>query len=446
MRLREAVRWKGWAVGLFFALAITLAAPLSDAAEIPDLSLLEGAVWVLPIEGPIDLGLAAFVARSVKEAVHEGASLLLVEVNTFGGRVDAATEIRDHLLGSGLPTAAYVTDRAWSAGALISLAADTLWMAPGSSIGAAEPRPVDEKSLSALRAEFESMAERRGRDPRIAAAMVDAGVAVEGLVGVGEILTLSAERARQVGYAEGVLSSRRAVLSALGLGEREVVVARPNWGERAARLLTGQAASQILLSLAFLGLLVEAASPGLVFPGALGLLSLFLFFAGRAVVGLVGLEVILLFLLGVVLLLVELFLIPGFGLFGLGGIAAIFASFFYSFATAENALRSIGVALGVTMAGAVVLWRLGKRIRFWDRLILKTRQDVGSGYVAPSDFRPYLGKGGRALTALRPSGTVEIDGERIDAVTEGSYVEAGRAVLVVKVEGTRVVVRETETD
>ncbi len=428
------------------ALLALFAALPSSAAEVPDLSLREGPVWVIPIEGTIDLGLAAFVARAAEEARAGRASLVLVEVNTFGGRLDAATEIRDRLLGSGLPTAAFVTDRAWSAGALISLAADTLWMAPGSSIGAAQPVPSDEKSLSAVRAEFESMAERTGRDPRIAAAMVDASVVVEGLSGPGELLTLSAERARQVGYAEGIASTREAVIASLGLAGREVVVARPNWGERAARFLTGPEVSQILLSLAFLGLLAEAYSPGLIYPGAIGLLSLFLFFAGRTVVGLVGLEVVLLLLVGFALLLVELFVVPGFGVFGAGGIAAILAAIYLSFAASENALVSLGVASGAAIVGAAVLWRIGRRARFWDRLVLKTRQENASGYVAPADFTPFQGRRGRALTPLRPSGIVEIGGERIDAVSEGGFVEPGTGVVVVKVEGTRVIVREVETE
>src|SRR5690606_24254452 len=139
-----------------------------------------GPVWEIPVSGTIDLGLAAFVRRSVADALESGAAAIVVRINTFGGRVDAAAEIRDALIGSNIYTAALIVERAWSAGALIALAADAIWMAPGASLGAAEPRPADEKTISALRAEFEAMAERTGRDPRIAAAMVDANVAVEG--------------------------------------------------------------------------------------------------------------------------------------------------------------------------------------------------------------------------------------------------------------------------
>ena len=134
-----------------------------------------------------------FCREGDAEAVEAGAALILVELNTFGGRVDAATEIRDTLIDAKVPTAAYVTERAWSAGALIALAAETIWMAPGSSIGAAQPVPADEKTVSALRAEFESTAERTGRDPRVAAAMVDAGVAVDGLVAPGRDPDLDGE-------------------------------------------------------------------------------------------------------------------------------------------------------------------------------------------------------------------------------------------------------------
>src|SRR5690606_37471910 len=151
-----------------------------------------GVVYVVPIEGTIDEGLAVFVRRALGEAREAGAVAVLVEINTFGGRVDSATDIKDGLAAMEVPVIAFVTQRAWSAGALIALGARYLAMAPGTSIGAAEPRPADAKVISALRKEFEAAAEHWGRDPRIAAAMVDANVVIEGLTEKDEILTLSA--------------------------------------------------------------------------------------------------------------------------------------------------------------------------------------------------------------------------------------------------------------
>ena len=409
---------------------------------LPDLSGLNGPVWVIPVTGAIDLGLAAFVRRSVDEAIESGAAAIVVRINTFGGRVDAATEIRDALIGSNIFTAALVLERAWSAGALIALAADGIWMAPGASVGAAEPRPTDEKTVSALRAEFEAMAERNGRDPLIAASMVDINVAVDGLVSSGEILTLTTENALRVGYAEGVARSVGDVAAALGLAQNRIETSEPNWAERIARFLSDPTVSQILLAIGFLGLWAEVTTPGLGVPGIAGLLALSLFFGARMFVGLVGWEVPALFGLGLILLVVELFVIPGFGIFGLAGVAAVFASIVLSFATMESALVAIGIAILVTAVGTWILWKSGRRFGVWKRLILSTRQTNEEGYRAPADFSRFLGQDGVTLTTLRPAGVVVIGDERVDAVSEGGYIGASRPVRVVLVEGTRIVVRE----
>lgn len=425
----------GVALGAVLAGGAGLSAPSSGTA--PG----EAPVWVIPVHGTIDLGLAVYVEREAAKALEAGAQLILIELNTFGGRVDAATEIRDTLLRSPIPAAAFIGERAWSAGALIALAADWIYMAPGSSIGAAQPVPVDEKTVSALRAEFEATAERTGRDPRIAAAMVDASVAIDGLVAEGQILTLTAVRAVEVGYADGIASSREEVLAALGFAGRQTVVARLSWAERAARFLSEPTVSQLLLTLGFLGLIAEATSPGLGVPGAVGVISLLLFYGSRMIAGLVGWEAALLLLAGLVLLALEIFVIPGFGVAGLAGIGATLASLVISFGGVEEALRSVGISLALTLAGAVVIWRYGRRRGLWRRVVLETRL-AGKDRTVDEGPRPAVGQQGVALTALRPSGIVEIEGERVDALSEGGYIAAGTPVEVRAVEGRRVVVRE----
>lgn len=443
-RLRCNRRRHPRAVWSLVAVALVAAALLNALAAASTPLKPSGSIWIIPIKGTIDLGLASFVERATREAVEAGAALILVEVNTFGGRVDAATEIRDALLNAKVPTAAYVTERAWSAGALITLAAETIWMAPGSSIGAAQPVPADEKTVSALRAEFESTAERTGRDPRVAAAMVDAGVAVEGLVPQGEILTLTANRAIDVGYAEGVIAGRGELLAALGLEGLPVESVELNWAERAARFLSEPTVSQLLLTLGFLGLIAEAMSPGLGVPGAIGLTSLVLFYGGRMIVGLAGWESLLILGVGLLLVAAEIFLIPGFGIAGVAGAAAIVWSLVISFGGIAEAVNALGISLGLSLVGAYLFWRFGKRTGLWGRVILNTRLDDEQGYVSSADYSGYIGKTGTALTTMRPAGVVEIEGERLDAVSEGGYVAAGSPIVVRHVEGTRIVVREVK--
>lgn len=413
----------------------------------------EPRVYVIPISGTIEPGLASFVKRALRTAEKDASGgrkvAVLIEVGTFGGRVDAAVEIKDALLGSKVPVISFVKERAWSAGALITLAGEHIVMAPGSSIGAAEVRtedgkPVDEKYISAFRTEFAATAESRGRNPQIAAAMVDKDIEIPGVVQSGKLLTLTATRAKELNFIDQVAASRGEVLRLYGFENASAVEISMSPAERLARFLTDPAVSSILLAVGFIGLLIEVLVAGWGLPGTIGLIALGLFFGGRLIAGLAGLEVILLFLLGLALLLLEIFVIPGFGVAGLAGIIAVVASIYMSFSSSTEALLAILVALVSTGAVGFFAFKYLKRTSAWDRLILNTRQERELGYVAPLEQSDVVGKVGKALTILRPAGTVEIDGRRLDVVTEGEFIPSDSRVQVVKVEGTRVVVRRAE--
>jgi membrane-bound serine protease (ClpP class) len=400
----------------------------------------EAMVYVIPVQGTIEPGLAEFLKRALNGAKIDEVEGVLLEIDTFGGRVDAATEIVDLILDMPMPVIAYVRGRAWSAGALIALAADYLVMAPGSSIGAAEPRPTEEKVVSALRAEFESLAERNDRDPQIAAAMVDKDVVVEGLVEKDKILTLSAKEAERRGFADFIAAQRHQVLSKYGFGDARIIEPSPNWAETLARFLTDPTVSSLLLSVGFLGLIVEITTPGWGVPGTGGLIALGLFFGGRMVAGLAGIESVIIFLIGVVLLALEVFVIPGFGLAGITGLMAIFYSILISFPSPAVALRVIVTSLIITVAlGLVLIRRIGKS-GVWRRFVLDTSETKEKGYVAPIAKTELLGKKGVAQTALRPSGIIEVEGERFDALSEGMYIPAGAPIVVSKVEGSKIIV------
>lgn len=402
-------------------------------------------VYAVPIRGEIEPGLAAFIARGLTLAERNNAVLLL-EINTFGGRVDAATEIKDLLFKAKVPVIAYVSERAWSAGALIALAAPQVAMAPGSSIGAAEPRPMDEKTVSALRAEFESTAGRAGRNPRVAGAMVDADLAIEGLVEKGKILTLSADDAVEWGIADVLANSRHEVLVHFGYDNYELIPLTPHWAERIARFVTTSTVSSLLLTLGFLGLIFEITTPGWGVPGTGGLIALALFFGGRYVTGLAGFEEIGLFILGILLLAMEIFVIPGFGLAGILGIIAVVVSVVLVFGNLQAALTSLFIALSVSIVAIILLWKRIQQGHFWQRLVLSHTESKDEGYSAPADFSHLLGHEGLTLTPLRPAGTVVIDGIRYDVVSEGGFIAENSLIEVVLLEGTRIVVREVSKE
>lgn len=401
-------------------------------------------VYVLSIDGTIELGLAQYVVRGLELARQDNAAVLL-EINTFGGRVDAATEIRDLIFRMETPVVAFVRDRAISAGALITISAPHIAMAPGSTIGAAEPRPTDEKTVSYMRAEFESTAQRYDRDSKIAGAMVDASVSIEGLVDQGKLLTLTANSALENGYTDIISNYRNQVLEHFEFDNLPIVEIERNWAERLAGFVTDPTASQILLTLGFLGIIVELISPGWGVPGTIGIVAMGLFFGGRILSGLAGLEVVILFALGIILLIVEIFVIPGFGVAGILGLAGIFGSIFLSFNNFYLALSSLVIALLATIIILIIFWKRFSKSNAWRRFILLTREDQKSGYQGVKDYRFLVEKTGITESPLRPAGIARIDNQRYDVVSDGGFVATNTRIKVVLVEGNRIVV-VPETD
>jgi membrane-bound serine protease (ClpP class) len=420
-------------------------------------------VYVVPVTGMIDLGLAPFLQRVLTEAERESAAAVILDINTFGGRLDAAVVMRDALLASPVRTIAFIDRRAISAGALISLAAERIAIADGGTIGAAtpvqggppgaEPSPTDEKAVSYVRKEFRATADSRGRPPLVAEAMVDADVAIPGVIEKGKLLTLTTEEALSLGVADFRANSLDAVLQQLGLVGAELRATSPNWAERVVRLITHPVVSSILLSVAMLGILIEIRTPGFGVPGALGVASLALVLGGHWIVELAGWEELLLVGAGLVLLAVEIFVVPGFGVVGAAGIAALLAGLAMSLIGAGATPSVIGAAVGrvavsaaVAIAASIVALHYLPRMPLGRRLMLETALDAEEGYASATDSDlSRLGRAGHTLSPLRPAGFADIDGERIDVVSEGEMIEAGAPVVVTRVDGNRIVVRRHRT-
>lgn len=440
------LRWFSYVLALVSALVVLPA----RAGAVPK-------VFVAPIQGEIDAGVAAFVQRAVDEAEQAGACALILPMNTLGGRVDAAIAIRDALIETELRTIAFVDPRAISAGALIALAAGQIVMAEGATLGAAAPvhagpegaEPAGEKAVSYVRKEFRSTAERRGRPPELAEAMVDQDVVVEGVIGPGKLLTLTTAEALELGVADARAGDLDAVLAQLDLEGAEIHRQSPSWAERALRFLTKPVVSSLLLSLGMLGVLLELRTPGFGVPGIVGGTCLVLFFWAHWLLAVVGWEEIALCAAGALLLGLEIFVIPGFGIAGILGVIALVAGLSMSLVgagvTLERALQAVAqVALSITLAlaGALVVLRFLPRLPFGRHLILEATlgADVAPGPPARAEG-PQVGERGVAASALRPAGVARFGGGRVDVVSEAEYIAAGEAVEVIRVEGGRVVVR-----
>lgn len=428
----------------------------------------EGAPVVrIAIEGTVDLGQAAFVRRVLEQ--YEDYAVLLLDINTLGGRVDAAIQIRDALLQTELKTIAFINPRAISAGALIALACDVIVVTEGASMGAATPiqmgddgaEPVAEKMVSYFRAEMRSTAEAKGRRGDLAEAMVDASVEIPDLVPAGKLLTLDTGAALAWNMADARAADVQGVLSVVGLEGHVVESATENWAERIVRFVTDPVVTGLLMSLGTLGVLIELYSPGLGLPGALGVLCLSLFFGGHLLVHLAGLEELLVFALGAGLLALEAFVIPGFGIAGILGIFCVVAALMLTLVGLPidvllstgawvGPLSRVALALLATLVGLLIAVRFLPRTRAMRGLVLRTALSSGilphppESFMA-ADHRRFVGQIGLAECDLRPTGIARFGDARVDVVSEGGYVSKGTRVRVLEVEGARIVVRPEDS-
>lgn len=427
-------------------LALTTMLGLASAAQAPT-------VYRIPVTGVVENGLAPYIARSIREAEAAQAKAAYLDIDTPGGRIDAAERISDALRNARIPVYAYVNPRALSAGALIAMSTNGIYMRPGAVLGAATPVDgqgvkASEKLVSAMRAEFRAVAEQRGLDPRLAEAMVDENVEIPGVVKKGQLLTLSTGEAVRLRFAKGEIADEQALLRAIGVPAAQVISTAPNWAEGIVRFLTNPLVAPLLLSLGILGLVFEIKTGAFGIGGLISLASLGLFFGSSLILGLAGWEEILLLGLGLLALAVEVFVIPGFGIAGIVGIVAIVGSMVLAMIGAAptsgdiaQALAVLGASLFIT-AAVIYAWvrHLPNSGRFRG-LLLQGAVHRSEGFVSAPSRGDLLGVDGVAVTDLRPSGTARVGDERLDVVTEGGFIPAGTKVRIVQSDGYRHVVR-----
>lgn len=410
------------------------------------------------IDGEIDLGMAPYVTRVVSEAEKNNAVAIVFRINTFGGRLDAATQIKDAIIGTKILTIAFINNRAISAGALISLSCDKIAMAPGSSIGAStvvdqSGNKQSEKYQSYMRSEMRSTAEKNGRRTDIAEGMVDERMVIPGLVDSTQLVTLTTDEALKYGMADVQANNLNEVLKDFNLQGTELVTVNENWAEEVVKFLNNAIVSFILIMIGFFGLIAEIKAPGWGMPGTVGLIALALFFGSSYIVELASFTDILLFVIGLVLLALEIFVIPGFGITGIAGIILIFASLFLSLIPSGPFLDfdSISIAI-IQLTGAIVaaiililiLAKLLPKSRAFSKLILADEEKAEQGFVSYPSEKELIGQEGIALTTLRPAGTAEFNGKRYDVVADWEYIEQGSKIVVLRVEGVKVVVKKVK--
>lgn len=457
-------------------------------------------VYVIHIQNAIGNGLREYISRGVSLAQSEEADALLFDIHTPGGAVNATSDIIKIIDDSGIPSIAFVNDEAISAGAIITLSCDKIVAAPGGTIGDAQPIPTNEKTVSYVRGKIYAIAEEQNRNPDVAAAMVDKDIVLvrledgshkalspeeyadnqkkdvrmEVISPRGNVLTISTHQALELGVADMEAENIPELLESLSLveldGKRVLLMAdeldgskgklianlsgatihkvRKTIAEQIAIFVTSPMIAPILLALGILGMIMEFKTVGWGVAGTIGFLCLALFFGGHIIARIDAGIGLLLFVIGVGLLLVEIFLIPGFGVAGISGIILMVGGLLFTLDTNMGswnaAIQALGESLAVIVVlGAFLIYFLPKT-PLWQSTILQREETSEEGYTAsPEELRKFEGKYGVALTPLRPAGAAVIDGERVDVVSNGSFIEKDTRVEVLKVEGGRVIVRVT---
>jgi len=425
--------------------------------------------YVIPIEGEIFKGLIHPIRRGIEEAEAAGAGIIIFELETPGGAVDTAMEMKSLLLDAagekGLQTVAFVNRHAISAGALMALCTQKIFMREGSTIGGAAPimatgqemgETTEEKMVAVVASEFRAAARANGHDDELAAAMVDRDIEIPGIIEKGKLLSLDADRAVDLGLAVGLANSVEDILKQLGYRDFKVIRHYENWAETLARFITHPAVAGILLMIAIGGIYLEVRTPGFGVPGTVGIIAFILVFWGHHLAGLAGLEVLLIFILGLALLGIELFVTPGFGMPGAIGILCILGSMLFMLAermpVIDDFFKPVDlvqplIVLGASIAGAFVLSTIVLALlpstRAFRHLVLSDATSRAEGFVGTEE-KPVrmVGQEGVALSDLRPAGIARFGKERLDVVTQGGYIEAGRPVRIVQVTGRQVLVKE----
>jgi membrane-bound serine protease (ClpP class) len=417
-------------------------------------------IMVLEIRAEIDPRMSRYVTLALEHAELIKADYVIVDMNTFGGTLKDAKNIVDKIMGFKKPVWVYINSDAASAGALISIACDSIYMSPGASIGAAtvveggSGQAAPDKYQSYMRSIMRSTAEENHRNPQIAEGMVDERTVIDSVKQAGKVITLTTSEAIKYGYCEAKVGSIEEVISRNGIKDFDLVTFHLGTADRIIDFFLNPFISGILILIILAGIYFEFQTPGASFPIIASVIALTLYLIPYYLNGLAEYWEILALLIGILLLLAEVFIIPGFGVAGIAGITLIIASLILimlnnDFLNFDNVpmgdlLTASLAVIGGLAGGSLLLFFGGASLtqtKAFQRMALTDTQKITQGYTVNTFKDSLVGKKGIAYTVLRPSGKVQIDDQVYDAFTRGEYVEKGQNVEVVAMEGITIQVR-----
>lgn len=411
-------------------------------------------VMVMELKSEIDPRTNRYVELAINHAEETKADIVIIEMDTYGGVVTDAKEIVDKIMHYKNPVWVFINSDAASAGALISIACDSIYMSPGASIGAAtvvdgSGQKAPDKYQSYMRSIMRSTAEENGRDTRIAEGMVDESFAIDSIKLEGQVITFSTSEAIKNGFCEAKVESIEEILKLNKIQHYEIDRFQLGNADKIIAIFLNPFISGILILIIIGGIYFELQTPGIGFPLLAATVALILYLVPYYLNGLAeNWEIITLFI-GIVLIGAEIFVIPGFGVAGIAGISLTVVSlilimvnndsFNFDFVSSSQIIKASVATIGGLVGGFSLLFFFGGKLtgsKFFSRVALTETQDKLQGYTSTFFKEPMVGKKGTAFTVLRPAGKVMIDGQVYDAITRGEYIEKGQFVEVVEEDTT----------
>lgn len=400
----------------------------------------KGNVYVIPIEGEINKATYSFVKESMEGIDPNTTDAIIFDIDTYGGLIDQAINIKDLIVSSPVPTISYINNKAVSAGVLISIAADDVVMTSSATIGSAETIPNEEKVLSMWRGVLRDTAQLKGKDARIIEAMADKDIEIEGIIEKGKLLNITSLEAEEYGISDLTANTYEEILEHFEIEEAKIVEIKENLKVKLTKYIASPYIASVLLTLGFVGMVIEILTPGFGFGGTISIIGFGLYFGGNILAGNSEWTSLILFITGLILLVVEV-IVPGFGLPGIGGILFVFLGVVLAVDSVSTALFSLSVAIIVTALVTVFLVRMGFKTKLISKVVLKSNHTTERGYLSTDSMHMYIDRIGISQTELRPAGFIIIDGMKLDALAESGYISKDTEVRVVRVEGSKIFVR-----
>lgn len=419
-------------------------------------------VMVMDIKSEIDPRTNRYVELALAHAEKIEAEIVIIEMDTYGGILTDAKEIVDKIMRFKKPVWVFINSDAASAGALISISCDSIYMSPGATIGAATVvtgtgEKAPDKYQSYMRSIMRSTAEEKGRDSRIAEGMVDEAIVIDSIKQEGQIITFSTSEALKYGFCEAKVQSIEEILKRNKIEEYELIKFELQADDKVIAFFLNPFISGILILVIIGGIYFELQTPGVGFPLFAAAVALVFYLVPYYLNGLAeNWEIIALFI-GLGLIAVEIFVLPGFGVAGIIGISLTVGSlilimlnndaFDFSFVPANEILYAIAATFGGMLGGMALLFLGGGRLsetKFFKRIALTDTQEREQGFTVHASNESLKGKKGTAYTVLRPGGKIMIEGQLYDGYTRGEYIDKGDTIEVLDDETTSLRVKKIQ--